>query len=81
MCDKKLILNVQLLSTNGSFIFSDLLESGIGREEKTMKKIHGVLARLRARRGHQDSLHQEAKLELHVFRVSKYFAVGCYHCD
>ena len=48
----------------------DLLESAIGKEDKAMKKLQSVLTRLRARQAHQASLYQEAKAELHKFRVS-----------
>ena len=52
-----------------SFLLRDLLESGIGKEDKAMKKLQSVLSRLRARQEHQASLYQEAKEELHKFRV------------
>ena len=51
------------------FLPRDLLESGIGKEEKAMKKLQSVLTRLKARQAHQASLYQEAKAELHKFRV------------
>ena len=51
------------------FLPRDLLESGIGKEEKAMKKLQSVLTRLKARQAHQASLYHEAKTELHKFRV------------
>ena len=51
------------------FLPRDLLESGIGKEEKAMKKLQSVLTRLKARQAHQASLYHEAKAELHNFRV------------
>ena len=54
----------------------DLLESGIGKEEKAMKKLQGVLTRLRARQEHQASRYREAKAELHTFRVCCCCAAG-----
>ena len=48
---------------NGCLLPRDLLESGIGKEDKAMKKLQSVLARLEARQAHQASLYQEAKAQ------------------
>ena len=57
----------------GCLLPRDLLESGIGKEDKAMKKLQSVLTRLKARQAHQASLNHEAKAELHNFRVGWIF--------
>ena len=52
------------------FCFRDLLETGIKAEEKLLRKVQAVLARLRSHRQYQDELFQEARIKLHEFRVS-----------